>query len=191
MTEPSKSELRARLRAARDAFVRDLAPAERAALAERAAAHLAPLLDAAGRVAFYQAVGSELDCRPAIAAAAARGIASALPRIEDGGAMRFLAWSPGDPLEAGWRGLLQPATDAVDVSPDIIVAPLLGFDSALSRLGQGGGFYDRAFAAHPGARRIGFGWSIQQAPAIGCDPWDVPLDAVVTEAGVLVGDEAR
>lgn len=191
MTEPSKSASRARLRAARDAFVGGLAPAEREALTARAAANLMPLLDGAACVAFYRAMGSELDCGPAIAAAGARRIALALPRVEDGGGtMRFLAWAPGDRLESGWRGLLQPMAGTRQVIPAIIVAPLVGFDSNLARLGQGAGFYDRAFAAHPYAKKIGFGWSIQRVPAIGCDPWDVPLDAVVTEAGVLVGDEA-
>jgi 5-formyltetrahydrofolate cyclo-ligase len=99
--------------------------------------------------------------------------------------MRFLAWASGDPLEPGWRGLIQPVADAPEVEPDIIVAPLLGFDSALRRIGQGAGFYDRAFAARPFVKKIGWGWSIQQRPVIADDPWDVPLDAVVTETGAI------
>ena len=191
MTEPSKSAHRRQLRAARDAFLCALAPGERERLTVCAAAHLAPLLEGADCVAFYQALGPELDCGPAIAAVVSRGVAIALPRVEGAsGAMRFLGWAPGEPLEPGWRGLLQPAATAPESRPDIIVAPLLGFDSTLARLGQGAGFYDRAFAARPEVRKIGFGWSIQQSPAIGCDPWDERLDAVVTEAGVLVGDGA-
>lgn len=191
MTELAKPALRAELRAARNAFVRGLAPGERERLEASAAAHLAPLLEGADCVAFYQALGTELDCAAAIAAAAARGVAIALPHVSARDhAMRFLAWAPGEPLESGWGGLLQPRVDACEIAPDIIVTPLLGFDSALGRLGQGAGFYDRAFAARPAAKKIGYGWSIQQSLAIACDPWDVPLDAVVTEADVIERSEA-
>jgi len=186
MTKPTKAALRTQLRAARDAFVLDLVPGEREQRESRAAANLAPLLDGAHCIAFYLALGCEIDCGPAVAAAAARGVSIALPYVIDrNSALRFLAWAPGDPLESGWSGLVQPAADAAEASPDVVVAPLLGFDSELRRLGQGAGFYDFAFAARPHIRRIGFGWSIQQCPAIACDAWDVPLDAVVTEAGVI------
>ena len=192
MSEPSKPAVRAALRAAREAFVLDLAPGERARLESCAAAYLLPLVDGASCVAFYHALGSELDCGPAIAAAMARGVRIALPHVERRDSMmRFLAWTPGDPLESGWRGLVQPRADAVEIRPDAIVAPLLGFDSALARLGQGAGFYDRAFPVFPEAKKIGLGWSMQQRPAIACDPWDVPLDAIVTEAGVLEGTKTR
>ncbi len=185
---PAKAALRAELRAARDAFVRDLGPGERARLEARAAASLSPFLAGAGCVAFYQAVGAEPGCDPAIAAAAAAGITIALPHVEArDGAMRFLRWAPGDPLVRGWRGLLQPPGDAPEMRPDVVVVPLLGFDSALVRIGQGAGFYDRALAVLSNVRKIGFGWSVQQRPAIACDPWDVPLDAVVTEAFVIEG----
>lgn len=184
----SKPALRAELRAARDAFVLDLEPGERERLEAAAAARLMRAAGGARSIAFYIAVGSEMGCAAAIDAAIARGIAVALPRVEARAApMRFLLWRPGDPLEPGWRGLLQPPAESAEIRPELVVAPLLGFDSALNRIGQGAGFYDRAFAALPHAEKIGWGWSIQQRPAIGCDPWDVPLDAVVTEAGIIEG----
>lgn len=189
MTAPSaKVALRAELRAARDAFLRDLGPGERARLEARAAANLVPFINGAGCVAFYRAMGAELDCGPAISAAAAAGIAIALPHVDSRQSpMRFLRWMPGAPLIAGWRGLLQPPADAPEVRPDIVVVPLLGFDSGLVRLGQGAGFYDRALAGLHDVVKIGFGWSVQQRSAIAPDPWDVPLDAVVTEAFVIEG----
>lgn len=184
--ELSKPALRSELRAARDAFVRALPPSERRRLEACATARLMALLEGARCIAFYIARGSELDCDSAIAAANQRGFSVALPYVSGPeGPMRFLAWAPGEALERGWRGLVQPATGAREARPDLIVAPLLGFDSAGRRLGQGGGFYDRAFAGLPMAGRIGLAWSIQQRPVIASDPWDVPLDAVVTEADVI------
>lgn len=186
--ELPKPALRAELRAARDGFLLDLAPGERARLEAQAAEHLMRLIGGARSIAFYIALGSEMSCAAAIDAAAARGIVPLLPHVESRGSpMRFLRWAPGESLEAGWRGLLQPVADSAEIRPELIVAPLLGFDSALNRIGQGAGFYDRAFAALPDVKKIGWGWSIQQRPAIGCDPWDVPLDAVVTEAGIIEG----
>lgn len=181
-----KPALRAELRARRDGFVLDLPPGGRGRLEAAAAAHLMRLAAGARCIAFYMAAGSEMGCGAAMEAASARGIALALPHVESRATpMRFLRWTPGDPLEPGWRGLVQPAADAAEIEPDVIVAPLLGFDSRLNRIGQGAGFYDRAFAERAGTKKIGWGWSVQQCPAIGCDPWDVPLDAVVTEAGVI------
>ena len=66
-------------------------------------------------------------------------------------------------------------------APDVILLPLIGFDRALNRLGQGAGYYDRACAALPDARRIGLAWNVQEWPALPADPWDVPLDAVATQ----------
>jgi 5-formyltetrahydrofolate cyclo-ligase len=192
MTIDSKAALRAELRAARDGFVLDLAPGARARLEALAARHLMPLIAGAKCVAYYHARGGELGCGASIAATAAAGIAIALPHIAASGEpMRFLAWAPGDPLEAGWRGLIQPLAQAPEVLPDIIVAPLVGFDSQGWRLGQGGGFYDRAFADRPDVKKIALGWSIQQCPAIAHDRWDVPLDAVVTERGVIEGSRTK
>jgi len=184
--DPAKAALRTELRAARDGFVSDLAPGERVRLEEQAARHLAPLIEGAGCIAFYQALGSELDCSVAILAAARLGMVVALPHVDDSGTvMRFLRWVPGDRLERGWRRLFQPRSESQEITPDIIVAPLLGFDSCGWRIGQGAGFYDRAFAACPGAKKIGLGWSVQQRPAIAHDARDVPLDMIVTEAGVI------
>ena len=185
-SDPGKAALRSELRARRAGFVGALTSAERATLETQAADRLMPLIENARCVAFYIAIGDELDCRPAIQAVARRGIVVALPHVTGRGApMRFLRWAPGDALETGWAGLLQPPGESPEIEPDIIVAPLLGFDSALARIGQGAGFYDRVFGVREGVKKIGLGWSVQQSSAIGCDPWDVPLDAVVTEVATI------
>lgn len=189
-TPEAKAALRARLRARRDGFVLDMAPGDRARHEARVADHIAPFLGRAGCVSGYIAIGAELSCLPVLEAAAGAGIATALPYVTGRGSpMRFLHWRPGDPLAAGPLGLLQPLLDAPDIEPDLIVTPLLGFDAALWRIGQGAGFYDASFAAMPRAARIGVAWSVQQAEAIPREPWDVRLHAVVTELGVHEGSE--
>ena len=95
--------------------------------------------------------------------------------------MRFLRWSPGDILEPGPFGLLQPPIDAEAILPDVALVPLVAFDSRLMRLGQGAGHYDRALSLLDQSFAIGIAWSIQHAPAIETDPWDVPMNAILTE----------
>lgn len=71
---------------------------------------------------------------------------------------------------------------------DVVLLPLVGFDAAGGRLGMGGGYYDRALAqVEPGRPAlIGLAHSCQQLPQLEVQPWDVPLDAVITEQGSLV-----
>jgi 5-formyltetrahydrofolate cyclo-ligase len=180
-----KPALRARLRAERDRFA-----AEASSAIVPPPAFLAKL--APGLVlASYIPLGSEAD--PALLAAAGveQGCLLALPHVIDRATpIRFLAWEIGAPLEAGAFGLRQPHSGSPEVVPDIILTPLLGFDARLNRLGQGAGHYDRAFARYPDAWRCGVAWSIQQVPALPADIWDVPLHAVVTEAGMLLHEES-
>jgi len=131
-------------------------------------------------VASYVAVGNEADPAPLHDAARAAGARLALPHtVSRAEPIRFLAWD-GGPLEPGPFGLRQPPAEAPELAPDVVLAPLVGFDRRGNRLGWGAGHYDRAFATLPDARRIGVAWSVQET-ALEPDAWDVPLHAVVTE----------
>lgn len=183
---PTKADLRATMREGRAAFVASLSLAERCAAAARVAETILPLLDDAATVALYLPIGAEVDVLPLIAALEARGTKLALPFY--GGLQvspRFLAWAPGGALVSGPMGLRQPdPAVAAEARPDAFIVPLLAFDHSRARLGYGAGYYDRAFAAHPQARRIGVAWACQQLPAVPVDNWDMPLHAVVTEEGI-------
>jgi 5-formyltetrahydrofolate cyclo-ligase len=168
-----KRAARTLLRDRRDAYVAALGEAGRRDAIAAMRALLAPL---AGRpVAAFVALGAEFPILDAL-------VGPVLLPVVDGrhAALRFAEWAPGEPLLPGWAGLLQPTTPPV-AQPLLILTPLIGFDRGLNRMGQGAGFYDRYFAAHPDARRIGIAWACQEMDAIPTDPWDVPLDAVVTE----------
>ena len=178
-----KTALRRKLREARRDFVAGLdARAYDAALAA-IDARLSPLLMRAGPIAGYVAHRGEADPLPFLMRAWHAGHEIALPHVPaqgEAGAMTFARWSPAAMLTPGHAGIPQPeAGDPVE--PAIVLAPLIGFDRAGARLGQGGGFYDRWFAAHPAAMRIGIAWSVQEVPALDTEAWDMPLHAIVTE----------
>ncbi|MFM9976945.1 MAG: 5-formyltetrahydrofolate cyclo-ligase [Sphingomonadaceae bacterium] len=177
-----KAALRRELRDRRDRAVAAMSPAEQSDAAAALAQRLVPLVSPSGIVAAYIAIGSEIDPMPLIAALAATGCSIALPRVTAReAAMQFAPWSPGTPLSAGPFGLRQPAADVPEIVPGVILAPLLGFDAMRNRIGYGAGFYDRAFARFPAARRIGLAWAMQACEAIPTDPWDIPLEAIATE----------
>lgn len=177
----TKSELRTCLRTRR----RDFVAAAGAELETLNLAICSAILDRIGPcriISAYLSDGQEVDPLPILAQDAARGLVTALPHVASRNLpMRFLRWALGDELVPGPYGLRQPHADAPEVAPDLILTPLLGFDRQAARIGQGAGFYDRAFMLHPAARRIGLAWSVQEVDELPLDPWDMPLDAVATE----------
>ncbi|WP_219892710.1 5-formyltetrahydrofolate cyclo-ligase [Aquisediminimonas profunda] len=153
---------------------------------------LKSLFRSANVVAGYVKLGSEIDPSDLISAAVDMGRTIALPclvgRATD---LVFRKWHPGDPMEQADFGFLQPLPSAEACSPDLILTPLVGFDRALNRLGQGAGYYDRSFAALPDSLRIGIAWSIQECDGLVPDPWDMPLDAVLTEKEWITAPHSR
>ncbi len=184
--ENAKSEQRVAARARRDALFTSMDAAARA----RASRSLADGVDAhlvgARTIAAYLAIGSEIDPMVLIERLWQRGVTVALPHVAGRDRpMRFLAWAQGDVAIDAPMGVRQPAATVAEVTPDIILTPLLAFDGRLHRLGYGAGFYDRAFVANPAARRIGLAWHVQQVDRIAEDAWDVPLHSIVTETGFV------
>ena len=138
-------------------------------------------------VASYMPIGDEADPSPMAQAAVAAGCTVVLPHVIDRTTpLRFLASDTEVALVVGPFGLRQPPADASEHIPDIVLTPLVGFDRAGNRLGQGAGYYDRAFAACPDAWRIGIALSVQEVEAIAIDPWDIPLHAIATEREWIV-----
>ena len=173
-----KSELRSAMRAER----KRLAGLD-AQAADDAARHIAEL-PPSDLVAVYWAIGSELGAEPIARALVAEGRALCLPVVIALDApMIFRRWSPGDPLEPDAAGVPAPFPLAETVVPDLILTPLLAFDAWGGRLGQGGGHYDRTFAAMPDAIRIGLAYAGQQVGMLELEPHDIRLHGVLTEVG--------
>lgn len=190
----SKKALRTRLFAVRAAAAADTA------LNAALAAHVAALLErfAPACVGFYWPLRGEFDARALIASwlDGDRERRAALPVIrERHTALEFHAWTPDAPMREGHHRIPEPASGAPAL-PDLLLVPCVGFDAHGYRLGYGGGYYDRTLAAWPGATppvtvgiayeacRIGIGLLAREAH-------DLPLDAIVTEAGCHLAEKLR
>ncbi len=133
-------------------------------------------------VAGYWPVASEANPIALLKTAQEAGCIAALPYIAHRAApMIFLKWAQGDVLEDAAFAMQQPAATQPAIIPQIVLIPLIAFDRAGGRIGQGGGHYDRALSLLPSVVKIGVAWSVQEVEDTQADPWDIPMDFIVTE----------
>ncbi len=190
-TDSHRALLRTTLRERRLALL----PQARIAAAEALAARLRqlPELAGAGRVAGYWAVRGEMPLHALFSPAP--GFVYGLPCLAPGKQLQFAPWRPGDPLVQNRYGIPEPdlAPEArwLPADLDIVLVPLLGFDRHGTRLGAGGGYYDRSFAFLRSVVRparpllIGVGYDFQEVDVLIPERWDVAMDLVVTDARTL------
>ncbi|HVB14917.1 MAG TPA: 5-formyltetrahydrofolate cyclo-ligase [Stellaceae bacterium] len=161
-------------------------PEERRRFGAQVEAALRELLaDRPGILGVYWPFRAEFDPRKLIDWAVAAGRGIALPVVVDKkGPLEYRAWRPGETLVDGVWGIPVPERRDV-VTPAIVLAPVVGFDAACYRLGYGGGYFDRTLAAlTPRPLAIGVGFAEQAIATINPQPFDVPMAAIVTEAGI-------
>ena len=181
-----KTALRLSARATRSTFVGALDPMAHRLAFRALPSPARPLLEGRGTVALYAQTNDEAPALRLAEALMEMDKKLCLPRAVDRiGTMEFCVWQPGDPLDDGPFGTRHPGPAMAKCDPDVIIAPLLAFDDMLMRLGQGGGYYDRAFARYDKALRIGLAWSVQQIGKVPADPWDVPLHLIITERSLI------
>jgi len=179
-----KAHWRALLLERRKAHVRNLPAEALRAQARTLAAIIAPHLPAAGVVASYHPMGSEIDTGSVVAAARAAGCRIALPCLGDAAQpLLFRLHNPGEPLVATAGSAAQPDISAPLVRPDVVLVPLLGADRSGVRLGRGGGHYDRTLAALRASGplfAIGLAHACQIVDRLPADQHDETLDALAT-----------
>ena len=178
MSAALKAELRAKALAARLAGQGDPTGITRH-LTQALAAHQGAVL------AGYWPMRGEADPRPAMAAHSGP---LALPVVTGKAVpLIFRAWD-GGALEGGPYGTAHPPDSSPEVIPSVLIVPLAAFDPAGNRIGYGGGYYDRTLqllrAAGPVAA-IGLAFASQRLPEIPAEPFDQPLDLVVTDDAIL------
>lgn len=164
----------------------------RGSASQAIAAHLRALLietfsGAEGRVfSAYWPINGEPDLRPFMEELHASGVAVALPVVEKKAApMVFRRWTPATKMVRGDWNIPVPRADSEQVTPDITLAPLVGWDGECYRLGYGGGYFDRTLASlDQRPFTIGIGVQSSKLETIHPQPHDIPLDVILTEAGV-------
>ena len=163
-----------------------------AAAAAKLAMHAECLIDRFGKgiYAAYFPIRSELSPLDLLARLVDLGCATALPVTPaEGQPLRFHRWAVGGRLDDGPYDTKQPPADQPFCRPDVILAPMLAFDSAGWRLGYGGGFYDRTLAVLRGAGHhlsvIGIAYDGQKLDNIPVGPYDMPLDAILCPTGLF------
>ncbi|NJM11104.1 MAG: 5-formyltetrahydrofolate cyclo-ligase [Synechococcaceae cyanobacterium SM1_2_3] len=160
-----------------------------------------PVFAAARRIAGYWPCNGELDPLPLLERAWAADQQVFLPVLSDNPpqSLRFAAYRLRRRSRRNRFNIPEP-----DIAPsewlepsalDLVLTPLVAFDLSGNRLGMGGGFYDRSFAfrrdysLNQQPYLLGLAYQFQQVPVLQRQPWDVPLDAVVTEAALWVFSE--
>ena len=189
----SVADAKARLRADMRARRAGLDPADVAAAGAAVARRLEsmPAVAEARRVAAYRAVRGEIPLDELLGGE--RREVFTLPRVVSDD-LEFVAWCEGQAFAPGAFGIPEPVDGEVVAlaDHDAVLVPLTAFDGRCHRLGQGGGFYDRALALLPSGAEalrpaaIGVAYSFQQVARVPQDRWDVPLDAVVTDTGMII-----
>jgi len=136
-------------------------------------------------VSGFWPIKDEIDIRPLLIELFNVGCQLALPVVQGRGKpLLFRAWRPGDPLEAGVFGTLQPSARRETLEPDALIVPLLACDEEGWRLGYGGGFYDRTLGGLRARRKVtavGVGFNAQLVPEVPHGPDDQRLDWLLTD----------
>ena len=137
-------------------------------------------------VSGYWPMDDEFDARPLLDALDARGHPIGLPVVlGKGRPLVFRRWRPGDTLEPAAFGTSVPGEAAAEVTPSLLLVPLLAVDPRGYRLGYGGGFYDRTLdglrAAGATVTAVGLCFDAQCIASVPTNADDQPLDWLVTE----------
>ena len=145
----------------------------------------------ARHIGSYLPTAGEIDTLPALQRHWRRDTHLYLPVISTHPevSMRMIGWIPGEQLLTNRYGIREPDPRRHQGRPlwalDLLLVPLVAFDAAGNRLGMGGGFYDRLLAGlsrHPRRPRlVGVAYRFQQVACIPVQPWDRPLDLVITD----------
>ena len=139
--------------------------------------------------ALYHPMGPEMDPRPLLPLLRRGGARAALPAAAGrDAALLFRLWDEAMRLEPDAFGIPAPPPLAPETLPDLVIAPVLGFDRSGRRLGQGAGHYDRTLANLRAAKPvfvIGLAFSGQELTELPAEAHDEPLDAILTETAYI------
>ncbi len=170
--------------------------------AQQATQQLLPFIEQFNckRVAIYLTNDGELETQPLIHKLWQLGIEVYLPRLHpfSRGNLIFLAYQPKTILTTNHLGIKEPKLDIRHIcllhELDVVITPLVAFDSAGNRMGMGGGYYDRTLANWQTQMKpypIGFAHDCQQVKRLPIEHWDIPLPIIVTPTKVIKAEQIK
>jgi len=185
-------QLRQSVRRQRRAVTEEAAAACAIRLARNTSNH--PLIANCRHIATYLAADGEIDPWPLMQKLWSSGKTLYLPVLAPFSRQRlwFARYMPGDRLVANRYGIPEPVVRTL-IKPwalDLVLTPLVAFDTQGHRIGMGGGYYDRSLAFLHNRRhwqkprRLGLAYDFQKQAVIMSNPWDIPLDGIATETCV-------
>jgi len=176
-----------------------LPSSRQAQAAQAAAANLlaSDLLDKVRHIALYAATAGELDPKILLESCWKLGKLCYYPILNESerdASLVFAPVTPNSEYKPNYFDILEPEHNEKErllpEQVDLVITPLVAFDSTGNRLGMGKGFYDKSFAFNmtgnkPSVPLIGYAHGFQQVEELDAEAWDVPLTAVVTETEVI------
>lgn len=142
-------------------------------------------------IAGYFSVGNEPDIAAVMTGPGRKNHGWYFPVVTGKTEMHFSSWCPDEALRSGKFGIPEPASGSSLVREGhriLFLVPCLAVDQAGSRLGSGGGYYDRYLSqlpdtCNPFIVAVCFDQFIQKKP-LPTEPFDVPVHAILSEAGL-------
>ncbi|HDN2511860.1 5-formyltetrahydrofolate cyclo-ligase [Providencia vermicola] len=181
-----RQQIRQTIRQAR----RQLTPEQQKIAAEQAKLNALqhPKIAQAKNIALFLSFDGEINTQPLIDALWQQNKQIYLPVLHPFSAhhLLFLHYHPDSQLVKNRFNIAEPPLDVRDVLPpeqlDVMLIPLVAFDSQGQRLGMGGGFYDRTLAnwQKSGFYPIGLAHDCQHVEQLPVAHWDIPLPEIIT-----------
>ena len=140
-------------------------------------------------IAGYYPSNYEVNILKFLEIASKRKFEITLPVIKSSGNMCFKRWIFKEPLYINKFGILEPKNSSKEIIPDLIMVPLVAFDSNLNRIGYGKGYYDRSLEKINKIKKntvaLGIAYSFQKCSGIPVKKHDFELDYIFTEQGII------
>ena len=142
-------------------------------------------------IAGFIPISTEINVIPLMDSLAKKQIQLCLPVTpKKPGSLAFRSYFLGQELEVGPLNTQHPPKTSMKVIPQLVLSPLLAFDSHFNRLGYGGGYYDRTIdefrSSGSCVKVIGVAYSGQQVDKVPITSEDEPMDGVLTPAGLII-----
>lgn len=178
----SKSAIRSTLRKRRDERVKSLGD-YKDLIINQVVPKLIHEMQGRRSVAGYYSINSEFDCVTILKHLHSLGYSVSLPVITSTKVLEFRSWDCAESsLIKSKHNIPVPVPSFPSVTPETMLVPLLGFTSALTRIGYGGGYYDATKSSNPSIQSIGLAFAFQLEDHLPTEPHDQVLDLVVTES---------